>query len=74
MFQFYRKYIADLRYHNPDLKVLRNATEDGPLVGHVILVSKSGIKNEEDLTIVSTQVETVEELKDRIVKLNSELL
>ena len=46
MFQFYRKYIADLRYHNPDLKILRNATEDGPLVGRVILVSKSAMKSE----------------------------
>ena len=43
MYLFYRKYIADLRYHNPHLKIIRNATTDGPLVARIVLTSKSGM-------------------------------
>lgn len=36
-FAFYRKYIADLRYHNPHLSVIREITESGPLIARISL-------------------------------------
>ncbi len=42
MFQFFRKYVADIRYHNPQLNIWRNKSENGPLVGRIVLVRKSG--------------------------------
>lgn len=41
MFQFYRKYVADLRLNNPELKIQRSATVDGPLVGKIYLRGKN---------------------------------
>lgn len=34
---FYRKYIADLRLHNPHLKITREISELGPLAARVSL-------------------------------------
>ena len=42
MYRFYRKYIADLQYHNLGLKFVRYVAEDGPLVARIILKSKNG--------------------------------
>jgi hypothetical protein len=49
MFQYYRKYIADIRYNNPDLKIKREAIVDGPLVGRIILVPKNKVEGEQIL-------------------------
>lgn len=73
MFQFYRKYIADLRFNNPDLKIHRNASADGPLVGKLVLVGKKGGEGSEAV-IECVKMKNAEELKDRIVQLNEELL
>jgi hypothetical protein len=74
MFQFYRKYIADIRFNNPDLKLTREATPDGPLVARMILVSSTGKGSEEDLTIESNRVKSVDELRDKILHIHNELL
>lgn len=37
MLVFYRKFVADLRYHNPNLKIQREITESGPLIGRIVL-------------------------------------
>ena len=60
MYSFYRKYIADLRYHNPSLKLVREVTEDGPLVARIVLKSQSGQENPEDMMIESSKVKTEE--------------
>lgn len=46
MFQFYRKYVADIRFNNPELKIYRNATADGPLVGKIVLRGKNSAEGE----------------------------
>ena len=50
MFIFYRTYIADLRYHNPGLKIVRQAREEGPLVGRIVITGK-GEKSVEGLIL-----------------------
>lgn len=60
MLQFYRQYVADLRFHNPQLRILRESEVGGPLVGRVILVSNTGKGEQEDLLIESNCVKTVE--------------
>lgn len=37
-YAFYRKYIADLRHHNPNLKIYRDVQENGPLIARVVLL------------------------------------
>jgi hypothetical protein len=37
IFRFYRKYIADLRYHNPHLKIIRDASANGPLIARMVI-------------------------------------
>lgn len=37
VFSFYRKYIADLRYHNPHLKISREISDLGPLIARISL-------------------------------------
>jgi hypothetical protein len=40
MYNFYRKYIADMRYHNPALRIVRDVTETGPLIARILLIKK----------------------------------
>lgn len=73
MFQFYRLYVADLRFHNPDLTIHRNVTDEGPLVGKVVIRGKNTPEGEE-IVIEGIKMKTPEELKEKIIQINSELL
>lgn len=64
MFQLYRKYIADLRYHNPDLNIKRDATEEGPLIGRIVLVGRGAPDDEKVIECI--KYKTVEDLKEKI--------
>ena len=59
LYLFYRKYIADLRHHNPHMKIVRSATEDGPMVARLVLASNSSKASEEDMTIICNQVKSL---------------
>lgn len=64
MFQLYRKYIADLRYHNPNLTIKRDATEEGPLIGRIVLVGRGA--SDDEKVIECIKYKTVEDLKEKI--------
>ena len=70
MFQLYRMYIADLRFHNPNLTIKRNASEDGPLIGQIVLVGRNASVTGEKV-IECNKFKTVEELKDKITEIHN---
>lgn len=62
-FAFYRKYIADLRHHNPHLTVLREITESGPLIARISLRKA---QEAEPFVIEGSKCKTAEELRTKI--------
>jgi hypothetical protein len=62
--QFYRKYCADIRFHNPDVKFHRITSKDGPIIAQIVLVRKDNI---EPIIIDSTKAKSVDELKNKII-------
>lgn len=40
IFAFYRKYIAALRHQNPNLRIVRDVTDTGPLVARILIIKK----------------------------------
>lgn len=70
MFQFYRMYVADIRYNNHDLLIHRNATEEGPLVGKVVVRGK----NNAEMEIEGMKMQSAEELKNKIVEFNNSMI
>jgi hypothetical protein len=65
VFSFYRKFIADLRYHNPHLKIVREITESGPLIARIVI--KRG-EESEPFVIEGGKYKTPDELKSKIVE------
>ena len=39
-FQFLRKYIADIRYHNPGIQIERNRSDNGPIKLKFVVYTK----------------------------------
>lgn len=63
VFAFYRKYVADLRHHNPHLLLTRQVTETGPLVARISLRKA---QEGEPFVIEAGKCKTAEELRSRI--------
>jgi hypothetical protein len=67
-FQFYRKYVADLRYHNPNLKIIREVTESGPLMARICLKKSDAM---EPFVIEGVKCKNAEDLKNKILEFNN---
>ena len=69
MFQCYRLYVADLRFHNPHLKLQRAVTPDGPLIAKIIIEKAN---NSELITLEGAKFNSVEELRSKLIQINNE--
>lgn len=65
VFSFYRKYVADLRFHNPHLKITREVSDLGPLIARITLRRADAA---EPYVIEGGKYKSPEELKARIVE------
>lgn len=61
---FYRKYVADLRLHNPHLKIHRLVTESGPLIARITLSKGEAV---EPLVLEGNKFKSAEEIKNKIL-------
>lgn len=68
-FQFYRKYSADIKYHNPHLKMERIKTKEGPMK-----VQFNVQKGDEKISIDPTEYENVEALKEKLITLGNKVM
>ena len=65
-FQFLRKYAADIKYHNPEIVLERQRSEDGPIKLRMTVWTKN---SEEPTVIDPSGISGTEGLREEIEKI-----